>query len=176
MASSGIAIVDGALDELAPVEFLVQADQQEPQHRGEDEGDGGGCAAQRHGHDVPGPCGAGEHVTRKDRAGVGDGVDGGNGGRAFGRGPGQRVGDPAQTDDVARVDAGDHEHHGEIARRRGRRGGGKDEGDDREVQGAGNVEVAFARAVGVPGVDERGDDGQDVGGAGQQQRIDFRVA
>ena len=38
------------------------------------------------------------------------------------------------------------------------------------------MEVALAGAVGVPCVGERGDDGEDVGGSGQEEGVDVVVA
>lgn len=126
-------------------------------------------------HTISRPSTLGIHVAGINAAGVADGVNEGQRRSTLGRRPGQRVGDPAQSDDVARVAAGDHEHHGQVARTDGRGRGGDDEGRHGDVQRQRDVEVALARAVGVPGVKERGDDGQDVRRSREQQRLDRAV-
>ena len=96
------------------------------------------------------------HEAGVDAARVADGVDERQGRGALGGRARQRVGDPAQPDNVARVDARDHQHHGQVARPEGLGRHGDDEGRDREVERDGHVEVALARAVGVPGVEVGG--------------------
>lgn len=110
------AHIDCALDPFAAVKLLIQADQDNPEDRRGTDGDERRGRADAHGQDVARPVGLGEHVAGVDGGGVGDGVDGRECGGAFGRGTRHSVGDPAERDDIAGVDAGHHEHHGDVAR------------------------------------------------------------
>ena len=71
---------------------------------------------------------------------------------SLGRRSWQRVGNPSQCDNITSVYARHHDHHSEIARASGGSGGADYEGNDTDVEGKRYVEVALARAIGVPGV------------------------
>nr|POE73017.1 putative d-arabinono-1,4-lactone oxidase [Quercus suber] len=165
---------DSAFHVLAAVQLAIESGEHDAQDGSADEGQEEGAAIDGEGEDVAG--GAAVHVGGVDGGSVGDGVDGGEGGGAFGGGTGDGVGDPGEDDDVAGVDAGDHEHHGDVAGRGGGGGGGEDEGGHADDERDGDVQEAFAGAVGVPGVEESGDHGEDVGGRGQEQAVDLAVA
>lgn len=108
----------------------------------------------------------GVQVTSVDTAAVTNSIDKRQRGGSLGGRTRQGVADPSQRRGVARVHARDEEHHGDVARGGRVRGGAEDEGRHGYAEGHDDVEVALARAVGVPGVDAGRDDAEDVGRAG----------
>ena len=144
---------------LTSIQFLVQSHQNRSQRECHDNRHNSRSAVHTHRHHISGSRRARIHVRSIDTAGVGDGVYASESCSAFGGGTGDGVADPGESDDVAGVDAGHHEHHCHVARCGGGCAGGEDEGCDGETEGDGNVEEALAGAVGVDGVGEGGDDG-----------------
>ena len=88
----------------------------------------------------------------------------------------QRIADPSQCDHIPRIHSRRHKHHSEIARTHRGGSGGYDVTYYGEVEGHGDVEVALACAVGVPGIEEGGDDGEGVGRDGEEEGDDVAVA
>lgn len=99
--------VNSTLDEIAPVELLVQPDEHEAQDRSRDHGEKDGAAVDGHGDDVARRHPVLVHVRSVDTRGVRDGVDEGEGGGALGGRPGKRVADPGESYDERTVDARD---------------------------------------------------------------------
>lgn len=114
----------------------------------------------------------GIHITRVDTASIANTVNSSEGGSTLRRRTGQSVGDPSQSDNVTRVEGRDHEHHGEISR--GGTGGSSsdDESHNGDIQGQGDVEIALASAIGMPGIGKRTDDGEAVWRRGKEQGLD----
>ena len=108
----------------------------------------------------------GIHITSINTASITHTVNPGQRGGTLTRGPGQRIRNPTQCNHITRIQTRHHEHHGNVSRRHFSRARGDDERCDGNVQREGNVQVAFARAVGVPGVGEGADDGETIGGCG----------
>lgn len=99
--------VDGPLHVLALIQLLIQPDQDHAQDRGRADGNKRRHAVDGHGHRVPRVGAARVHVAGVDAAAVADGVDEGQGGGALGGRARERVADPGEADDEARVDGGD---------------------------------------------------------------------
>jgi len=161
---------------LASVQLLVQSHQDSSQCERHDDCHDSRSAVHAHCNHISGSSRAGIHVRCVDTAGVGDSVDTCKSSSTLGGRTGDGVADPGKGDDIASVDAGDHEHHGYIARCGGGRAGGKDECGDGEAERDGDVEEAFAGAVCVDGIAEGGDDGQTVGWCGKTQTDNLAVA
>lgn len=93
-------------------------------------------------------------------------VNSGEGCGTLGRRTRQGIRDPGQGDDEAGIQRGQHEQHGEVAGEDGGsrcRRSGEDEGRDGDGQRQGDVEVAFASTIRVPGVGEGAKHGETVG-------------
>ena len=116
------------------------------------------------------------HVARVNRAHITDRIYRCQCCRSLGRRARDRVRDPSQRHPVAGVYAGDHQHHRHIARCGGGGGRGEDEGRDADAERQHDVQVALARAVSVPGVQECRDDSQDVRRGGEEERLDVAVS
>jgi len=116
------------------------------------------------------------HITRKDTRTITDRINQRQSRRPLTRRPQQRVTNPCQHDDEGRVEGGWHEHNGDVAGRGAGCGGGKDEGEDGDEEGESDVQEAFAGAVGVPGVEGRGEAGEEVGRGREEKGVDVVVA
>lgn len=161
---------------LAPIQPLVQSHQDSPQGERHDDCHDSCSAVHAHRNHISGSGRAGVHVRSIDTAGIGDGVDAGKSGGTLSRRAGDGVTNPGKGNHVAGVDAGNHEHHGHVARCSGSRAGGKNECSDCEAEGDGDVEEALTGAVCVDGIAEGGDNGQTVWWRGQTQTDDLAVA
>ena len=164
------------LDLRAYIQLLVQPHQQHPQRRRRRNAHEGGPAIHAHRNDISRRKGCLIHIAGVDARSVAYGVDSGESGGAFSRRARDAVRNPGKRDDEAGVEGARHEHDGEIAGGEGGGGAGEDEGDEGDDERAGDVEVAFAGAVGVPGVEVGGEDGEDVGRHGEEEGVDVVVA
>ena len=116
------------------------------------------------------------HIARVNRAHITDRIDRCQRCRSLGRWARNRVRDPGQRHHVAGVHAGDHQHHRHIAWCGGGGGRGEDEGRDADAERQHDVQVALARAVSVPGVQECRDDSQAVRRGREEERLDVVVS
>ena len=87
--------IDRSLNPLAPLKSLIQSHQDNPQHGRRTDGDKRRRRTDTHGQNISWPVALWKHVRRVDGAGVAYGVDGREGGGAFGRWARHGVGDPA---------------------------------------------------------------------------------
>lgn len=161
---------------LASIQFLIQSHQDSSQSERHNDRHDSRSAVHTHRNHISGSRRAGVHVRCVDTAGVGDSVDASKSSSTLGGRTGDGVADPGEGDDIASVDAGDHQHHGDVARGSGGRAGGKDECGDGEAERDGDVEETLAGAVCVDGIAEGGDDGQTVRWCGQTKTDDLAVA
>lgn len=102
------------------------------------------------------------HVTSIDTASITNAVNSSEGGGTLRCRTGQGVGDPTQSDDVARVERRHHEHHRKVSRSGTGSGGSDDKSCNGDVQREGNVEVTLAGAIGMPGIGEGANNGETV--------------
>ena len=80
----------------------------------------------------------------------------------FAGGRGVRLETPAEDDWVAGEGARHREQHRNVARPERARGCGQDVGHDGDVERQRDMQVTLAGAVGVPGVQDAGADGEDL--------------
>lgn len=176
LAGYALTSRDCTLHMLASIQLLVQPDQNGPQGKSHDNRHDSRSTVHTHGHHISGSRRTRIHVRSINTAGVGDSVDASKSSSTLGGRTRDGVADPGQSDDIAGVDAGYHEHHGYIAGCGGGCAGGEDEGGNGEAKRDGDMEEAFAGAVCVDGIAEGGDDGQTVGWCGQTQTDNLAVA
>lgn len=170
--------VDGALDVLAPGELLIESHQD---HAHNDRHDNHQCCrrtiyAQGHRQVGLSLLWLRVHVTGVDRARVADGVDKRQRCRSLGGRARQRIGDPSQSNNIARVHTWYHEHHGHVAGRCRVSSGCENKGKHTNAERYDNVEEALACAVRMPGIKVGGYDRKHVGWRRKQQRLDVRIS
>ena len=117
----------------------------------------------------------GIHITRVDTASIANTVDSSESGSTLRRGTRQGVGNPSQSDHVAGVEGRHHEHHGEVSR--GGTGGSSSDDESRngDIQRQGDVEIALASAISMPGIGKRTNDGETVWRGGKEEGLDVAV-